>query len=346
MLVKAQKVLARSREYFLLPSLQSRSLVCLTSPSEHRSLDICNTVASAEGLVQRSDTSEITKFFPFQCRLQWRYSSFYYNKCSTEAARSFHVVSKLPVCTLQSNSAGSASPLFSRSLVSTPWPWPSLAVSSQLSLRDACWSTGNTPCKRNIKYVQSFVRKWLPANLTPQGKQATQVPVEAWWEKGIVSRFTLLALVVLLVSSFASKPVPPKGKRGCGHTRGWEGKVQMWACSSPLCRDGVIRDHSIGLISPQSGCILIFFFFFSFIQFGWFVFLNLQQQRLNVRSPPFSPLLFHLFGIHFWRELLLQKPSTLCASELQVPFWWHLPSLGFSYCQTPSGCKKWVKRFY
>lgn len=79
MLVKAQKVLARSRDYFLLPSVQSHSLVCLTSPSEHRSLDTYNTVASAEELVQRSDTSEITEFFPFQYQLQWCYSSFYYN---------------------------------------------------------------------------------------------------------------------------------------------------------------------------------------------------------------------------------------------------------------------------
>ena len=84
-----------------------------------------NAVASAEGLVKRSNTSEISEFFQFQYQLKWCFSSFYCNEFHTEAAWSFHVVSKLPVCTLQSNLAGSASPLFFRSLVSTHWPWPS-----------------------------------------------------------------------------------------------------------------------------------------------------------------------------------------------------------------------------
>lgn len=94
-------------------------------PSEHQSLELPCFVPSAEGVERRSSTSEITEYLQFQDQLEWHYPSFYSNKRSTEAAPSFLVVSKLPVCTLQSSWAGSASPPFPRSLVSTHWPWPS-----------------------------------------------------------------------------------------------------------------------------------------------------------------------------------------------------------------------------
>lgn len=94
-------------------------------PSEHHSLGLPCFVPSAQGVEQRSRYLRNNWIPQFQDQLEWHYPSFYSNKCSTEAVWSFPVVSKLPVCTLQSSWAGPASSPFSRSLVSTCWPWPS-----------------------------------------------------------------------------------------------------------------------------------------------------------------------------------------------------------------------------
>lgn len=66
-------------------------------------------------------------------------------------------------------------------------------------------------------------------------------------------------------------------------------EVQIWALLTPLCRAGVITNHSM-----KNGCIFIFIFLPHL--FWIFIVLNLQQQRLNVWSPSLSPLLFQLFG--------------------------------------------------
>lgn len=69
-------------------------------------------------------------------------------------------------------------------------------------------------------------------------------------------------------------------------------EVQIWALLTPLCRDGIVRSHSIDMLSLRNG------FIFSFLPhlFWGFIVLNFQQQKLNVWSPPFSHLLFQLFG--------------------------------------------------
>lgn len=117
-------------------------------PSEHHSLELPCFVPSAEGVERRSSTSEITEYPQFQDQLEWHYPSFYSNKRSAEAAPSCLVVSELPVCTLQSSWAGSASPPFPRSLVSTRWPCPAgSGLIGEPGDAPPCSCAGNTAWK-------------------------------------------------------------------------------------------------------------------------------------------------------------------------------------------------------
>lgn len=111
----------RGLGYICLPRFPS-FLMHLTSPQSITPWDSHALFPLQKGLNKGPGTSEITEF---QDQLEWHHPSVYSSKCSTEAAWLFPVVSKLPVCPLQSSWAGPASPPFSRSLVSLCWPWPS-----------------------------------------------------------------------------------------------------------------------------------------------------------------------------------------------------------------------------
>lgn len=113
-----------------------------------------------------------------------------------------------------------------------------------------------------------------------------EVPEEAVWK--CCSSSCLLWLHSLYNHLLQTQPGQ---KAAVGTVEGRE--VQIWALLTPLCRDGIIRNHSIDMLSLKDGCIFIFIFLPDL--FWVFIVLNFQQQRLNEWSSPF-PLLFQLFG--------------------------------------------------
>lgn len=120
----SQRALARTQAYIYLPSFPSHSLMCLTSPrvsllGAPMLCSLCRRDRTKVQVPQKWLNCPSFRFSWNDMLLAWSYS----NKCSTEAAWSFPVVSKL--CTLQGSWAGPASPPFSRSLVPLCWPWPS-----------------------------------------------------------------------------------------------------------------------------------------------------------------------------------------------------------------------------
>lgn len=197
-------------------------------------------------------------------------------------------------------------------------------------------------------YVSGFQQTWH--------HRASRPLKYLWRHRGRNASFPVACSDCIVCRIICSKTSLSKREHGCGHAGGWEGRVQMWALFTSLCRDGVIRNHSISQISPQNSCILICFF----ICFFFFVVLKSSATEAECVVSSF----LSSFVPSFWHSLMkkaallevlplfftlvlrpLRKPTTLWAAELQVPFWWHLTSLGFSCCQTPNECMKWVKHF-